>query len=114
VFAILKEFKYDQKVSSDTLDRYFTKRFLYQSKFDADKYDWNPITQTQDCNEEMLLSLKVSFRCQILNIQYYDLTFRETFKNRKHSRVLVLTPKDELWKIDTIINNDNDRYSFPG
>lgn len=112
-YYIIEEFENDKEVSVDTMARYFTKRFLHSSRADADKYDWNPVTQTQDYNIGMLETLKLKRMSQRQHLLYYELTFIDEFDNSKHGRVLVLKMEREAWKIDTIINNDNGQFLLP-
>ena len=109
-YYITEEYKNSRSVGSDTIKAYFTKRFLASRQFDADKYDWDPIIQSQDYNEKMLETLKVDFKTQRGDALYFDLNFIEEFKNRKCSRILVVRLENDLWKIDTVINNDDGQF----
>jgi len=76
-------------------------------------YDWDPIVQTQDYNEKMLETLKVDFKSEKGDVKYFDLNFTDEFDNSLCSRILLVRLEDNLWKIDTIINNDDHHFVVP-
>ena len=112
-YYIIEEFKNDRKVSVDTMKKYFTNRFLSSKDAEAEKCDCDPIIQSQDYNEKMLETLKVEFKAKRRNALYFDLNFIDEFDDSKHGSVLMLKMEHEVWKIDTIINNDNQLFVVP-
>jgi len=112
-YYIIEEFKNDRKVSVDTLKKYFTNRFLSSKDAEAEKCDCDPVIQSQDYNEKMLETLSVEFKAKRRNALYFDLNFIDEFDNSKHGSVLMLKMEHEVWKIDTIVNNDNQLFVVP-
>lgn len=109
-YYIIEEFENDRAISVDTMGKYFTQRFLALKTINAHNHEWDPVTHTQDYSDKMLATLHVKFIGQQNGMRYFNLTFREEYKNRKYSRILVLKLENELWKIDTIINNDGEQF----